>query len=175
MKNAKSLTIVGLAFVLMGIGSGAPLASGWDEVVKRPILWPPGLQMVTVGLTLPQGFMLTKYVSIGVYANEQGDGGEATWNGTSGASLELRATRSGDNPSGRIYLLFYEVEGIYTGDAFTKGDVTAVLVCTAVVPHDESESALARATAAAAAAKNYGVTHGSAPPGYFFLPVQIKP
>lgn len=137
--------------------------------VKIDMLWPPNHKMVKVGLKVtPSNFAGPVTYTLHVYSNEANDakgsgdpheGADGSWSHSDPSTLKLRAERSGEVKTGRVYLIIVR--------ATDKSGNTACCCTTVTVPHDQSKRAKSAVTAAAAAAESYCDNHNCKPPsGY---------
>src|SRR5262249_13367295 len=125
--------------------------------VTTPVLWPPDDRLVNVGLSV-QVSDPNATVTVQVFANDDALPSDAA--GLAPGKLRLRGDRQGHG-GGRVYLIVVKAT-----DA--AGDV-AFRVCTVVVPHDQSDDALAAVNQQAAEAEAYYQAFRTAPPGYRLL------
>jgi hypothetical protein len=128
--------------------------------VSESLLWPPGHQLINVGLSVPlnEDADPSTHVSVQVYANDQANASDAA--NIAPDTLQLRAARQG-NGQGRVYLI--------VATATDASGQTGFDVCTVVVPHDQSARSIAQAQAEAEAAEAYYREFQTAPDGYGLL------
>jgi hypothetical protein len=133
--------------------------------VAVDLLWPPNHKLVNVGLSanVSDTSDPNPTIHVQVFGNESADASAAADIGLN--TLRLRAERLGGG-DGRVYLIVVTATDAAGNVGFD--------VCTVVVPHSQSQSAINTVRAQAAEAEAFYQAAQSAPPGYFFLGDRVE-
>jgi hypothetical protein len=136
--------------------------------VATGLLWPPGHDLINVGLaaTASDNCAGPLPIAVAVFGDEDdetptGDGTHSPDAKNIGlGTLRLRSERIG-GANGRVYL---DVESTTDGSGNAGW-----ACCTVVVPHSPGAMGVSQVNAQASAAQAFCTANGAAPPGYFVV------